>query len=83
MTHSGKCLAAEGVTLSGARKGGDRMPTELWRHPLGWGPKVQAETPNSQAKGQSLPFRVFCYFDGLSFRKPSIFLSGGKNASIF
>jgi hypothetical protein len=34
--------AAEGVTLSGVRKDEDLMSTELWRHPLNWGPKVQA-----------------------------------------
>jgi hypothetical protein len=44
MKHFGKLLfAAEGVTLWGVRKDEDRMLTELWRHPLGWGPKVQAQ----------------------------------------
>ena len=52
-------FATEGVTLSGARTGEDCEPTELWRNPFGWVPKVQsAQALISQAKGQS---RVFLF----------------------
>jgi len=57
VTFTEKCprkRAAEGVTLSGVRKDGDCRPTELWRTPLNWVPKVQsAQALISQAKGQS------------------------------
>ena len=47
-------FAAEGVTLSGVRRDEDCRPTELWRNPLNWVPKVQSvHALISQAKGQS------------------------------
>ena len=66
--------AAEGVTLSGVRKDKDCKPTELWRNPLSWVPKVQSvHTLISQAKGQSfLPLtgEIFCLRDRVLLHGP-------------
>ena len=72
-------MLSEGVTLSGVRKDEDCKPTELWRIPFIWVPKVQSVyTLISQAKGQS-HFPLFkLSFCGLCICHNPYFSFGGS-----
>ena len=54
-------FTAEGVTLSGVRKDGDWMLTELWRHPFDWGPKVQAKNAKLSGKRTKTNFLDYVF----------------------
>ena len=51
------------------------MPTELWRHPLNWGPKVQAQQRKTlRQKDKDLSFEIFVFLTGRAVGATRLFL---------